>query len=105
MLLLLNRSFHGFSTFYKEQLAKKTRQHSLEVKLPNLKAICWKRTKMELSKVAELYRRLYGEGYELVPHHTNVSTFWINIFALFGRTTFKLCKLLMDIRLLLFIKI
>ena len=60
---------------------------------------------MDLSKVAELYRRLYGEEYELVPHHTNVSTFWINIFALFGRTTSKLCKLLMDIRLLLLIKI
>ena len=39
MLLLLNRSFHGFSTFYKEQLAKKkNRQHSWKVKLPNLKS-------------------------------------------------------------------
>ena len=103
MLLLLNRSFHGFSTFYKEQLAKITRQHSWKVKLPNLKSDLLKTN--ELSKVAELYRRLYGEGHELVPHHTNVSTFWINIFTLFGRTNFKLCKLLMDIRLLLFIKI
>ena len=103
MLLLLNRSFHGFSTFYKEQLAKITRQHSWKVKLPNLKSDLLKTN--ELSKVAELYRRLYGEGHELVPHHTNVSTFWINILTLFGRTNFKLCKLLMDIRLLLFIKI
>ena len=38
MLLLLNRSFYGFSTFYKEQLAKKNRQHSWKVKLPNLKS-------------------------------------------------------------------
>ena len=62
---------------------------------------------MELSKVAEFYRRLYGGrgGHGLAPHHTNVSTYLINIFALFGRITFKLGKLLMDIRLLLFIKI
>ena len=65
---------------------------------------------MELSKVAEFYRRLYGwgrggGGHGLAPHQTNVSTYWINIFAVFGRITFKLGKLLMDIRLLLFIKI
>ena len=63
---------------------------------------------MELFKVAEFYRRLYGwggGGHGLTPHHTNVSTYWINIFAVFGRITFKLGKLLMDIRLLLFIKI
>ena len=61
---------------------------------------------MELSKVAEFLRRLYGEGRgrRTCPHHTNVSTFWINIFALFGRITFKLGKLLIDIHLLLFIK-
>ena len=33
MLLLLNRSFHGFSTFYKEKLAKKKPSTQLESKV------------------------------------------------------------------------
>ena len=66
MLLLLNRSFQGFSTFYNEQLAK-NRQHSWKVRLPNLKVFSWNRTKMELSKVAEFYRRLYGGEAQTCP--------------------------------------
>ena len=108
MSLLLNRSFHGFSTFYKEQSAKNpsTQQKSKFAK-----------SQSDLLKTNEdgaLQSRwilqtfvLWGGGggeKELAPHHTNVSTFWINVFALFGRVTFKLGKLLMNIRLLLFQK-
>ena len=81
VLPLLNRSFHVFPNFLQGTVSEK----------PS--------TQLE-SKVGG-----GGGGDELAPHQTNVSTFWINIFALFGRITFKLGKLLMDIRLLLFIKI
>ena len=67
------------------------------VKLPNLKVIRLKRSKIELRNFAKIYRRLYGGvvvGQVCAPHHTNVckiSRPWRSyIFVNFQQITLKL---------------
>ena len=49
------------------------------VKVPSLKVICWKLTKIQLLNVAKFYRCLYGGGGgggpKINPHQTNVCKF------------------------------
>ena len=104
MSLLLNRSFHGFSTFYKEQSAKNP-STQLKSKFAKSQSDFLKTNEdgaLQSRGILQTFVWWGGGGGGIAHHHTNVSTFWINVFALFGRITFKLGKLLMNIRLLLF---
>ena len=88
----LKRPFHGFSTFYMDQLVK-IRRHRLKrepkiVNMPSLRDTCCKVTKIYHWKVATFYRRLYGRGKQL----QNSSTSESYIYARFRRITFKLGK-------------
>ena len=83
-LKLLNRTFPSFfPTFYIDMLGRISRHHWKEhfkiTERPSLKVIRLKWVKIQLSKVAKIYRRLYGGrggGVICVPnlpsHHTKV---------------------------------
>ena len=68
--------FTVFSTFDMDKFGKSVdttgKSALMLLKLPNLKVIRLKRAKIQVRKVAKIYRRWYGGGQVCVFHHTNV---------------------------------
>ena len=73
-----NRSFHGFFNFCHGQVRK-----------------------IQLRKVAKIYRRLYGGGQVCAPHHTNVrkiSWLWEGVSSLVFNKSLKNLAILLILR-------
>jgi len=75
------------------------------LKLANLRSLMVtrpKQAKLLLQKVLKFYRRLYGGGYELVLHHTNIYKILklcsSNIFVSFRQITLKLSNFTLILR-------